>query len=257
MVEFYSVLLKINRAKQHITDLRAEFDAFLDANPHTYDIKYEYDPNEYSQMRDLRISIDFGKGVRAPEILGLLIGDAVHNLRSALDHLTWELIGPTNGPQDKSLSFPMRDTRANYESAIAGLQATPAPIKKFLRGFEAYGRGDGEALYGLHILDRTDKHRVINPIIAAAKISGLRDHRDGIIHPDTIAGIGDDGEAVFPIHFRSIPIEGDPDFKITLDVFFGNVDAFPRNPVLPTLTELADYVIDVRQAFVDFAGGNP
>jgi hypothetical protein len=227
MTEFYSAKLKIDRAKQHIADLRREFDAFVHANPYTRDIKFKHDPNEYSQMRDLRISIEFGKGIHAPEILGLLIGDAAHNLRSALDHLIWELIGPTGTKQDKHLSFPTGDTWTNYESTIDGLHTTPRGAKKFLKSFEAHRGGDGHALYGLHILDRTDKHRIINPIIAAAKISGLRDHRDGIVHPDAIAMISDDGEAVFPIHFRSIPRDDDPNFKTTLDVFFSNIDAFP------------------------------
>lgn len=257
MERFYSALLKINRAKQHIMDLRAEFDAFLNANPHTYAVKYEYDRDAYSQMQDLRISVEFEKNVCVPEIFGLLIGDAAHNLRSALDHLMWELIGPVNGPQDKRLTFPMADIRTNYDSAIDGLQATPAATKKFLKCFEAYSRGNGKALYGLHILDRTDKHRVINPIVAAARISGLRDHREQTVYPDISARIGENGEAIFPINFRAIPSEGQRDFKVTLDVFFSNVEFFPGKPVLPALVELTDHVIDVREAFVDLVNNRP
>lgn len=257
MSQFCSAKLKIDRAKQHINVLKSEFDAFLDANPHTHSTKYEYDPNEYSGMRDVRISVEFGKDVTVPNILGLLIGDAVHNLRAALDHLMWELIGPVGTRQDKYLAFPMGDTWSNYESVINGLQATSPATKKFLKAFEAHGGGNGDLLYGLNILDRTDKHRILNPIIAAARITGVQDHKTGDEYGNLIGRIDANGEAVFPIWFRAIPYDGQPNFNVTLDVFFGNTDAFPRSPVVPTLAELADHVVAVREAFVNFVKGDP
>jgi len=67
-------LLKLDRAQHHIDDLKAQVDAFLAGKPFTLIIQMRSNPGKLA----LRVKRD-----RAiPESFSLIIGDAVHNLRS-------------------------------------------------------------------------------------------------------------------------------------------------------------------------------
>jgi hypothetical protein len=80
------VCLKIERAKEHIRDLDAAIGDFLRDEPYRLGAK----PHPVAEIKHTTLYVAEVKPITSR--LSLLIGDAIHNLRSALDHLAWQLV---------------------------------------------------------------------------------------------------------------------------------------------------------------------
>jgi hypothetical protein len=78
MSVFYSARLKVERARSHIDALATEISRFSHSSPYLVVI-------EDSGPKLKRTS-------PIPGPVFTILGDAVHNLRSALDHLAYELV---------------------------------------------------------------------------------------------------------------------------------------------------------------------
>lgn len=110
---------------------------------------------------------------------GLMIGDVVHNLRSALDHLAWQ-IAHENGKSPgnpRQVQFPIADTATAFRSSSALQQIDPAYWPR-VEAFQPYtpitgpDRWSGPPIHPLALLrdlSNEDKHRVVTPIIARSQ----------------------------------------------------------------------------------------
>lgn len=104
------------------------------------------------------------------------LGDAVHNLRSALDHLTWEL-DAAEEDRDPRLQFPVGKDRREFAKACRQVQSRTG--RAALKALEAFPGGDGEALHSLSVLDNEDKHRRLSAVAQVPGVSNLRLVKDG------------------------------------------------------------------------------
>jgi hypothetical protein len=147
--------IKIERAKTHIIELDAEISTFLATKP--YRILEKVDPKLIYQISHV---------APVPGHIGAVVGDIAHNLRSALDHLSHQLMLVALGDQwsnEKSF-FPVGDTARRYKAELRGLKE-----KGFLRqdafdallAIEAHKGGKGHQFWVLHSLNNIDKHRII------------------------------------------------------------------------------------------------
>lgn len=103
---------------------------------------------------------------------GVMLGDAIHNLRCALDHAVWQLIqrnvragfkvAPTEA-QERRIHYPIYDTRDGFSGATAIRFLTTRQIA-FLRWRQPYRRPrpDATPLAELAWLSNTDKHRIVH-----------------------------------------------------------------------------------------------
>jgi len=80
----YSHIVKLNWAGVHLRFLQERVQAFIDSKPHEVEPQLDPDTGEI---------VIYGEALREPPMQewGVIIGDIVHNLRSALDHLVWAL----------------------------------------------------------------------------------------------------------------------------------------------------------------------
>jgi hypothetical protein len=117
------------------------------------------------------------KGTRSlPENISLIFGDSVHNLRSALDHLAYELVTiETSKTREvvgenllKDIMFPIAKDSKDLEKKIRSRQMQRAgePVVKALRELRPYPKGN-DGIITLNYLDICDKHRLIIPVIEA------------------------------------------------------------------------------------------
>src|SRR5687768_16440862 len=128
---FEGALLKVKRAKEHICDLHIAFDGFVET--HKYTLSVSQDPDSGTSA----IDIDFSDP--KPEHFALILGDAIHNLRTALDHAMWELMGHDRGQQHETLYFPTsKGRKAEYEAVCNGLKTPRDDSKKFFIALEAF-----------------------------------------------------------------------------------------------------------------------
>ena len=76
--------LKVKRARKHLNELERKARAFLDRHPDHF--TRQLDPNDLNY-----VIYKIPPNPAPPPTLAPVLGDVVHNLRSALDHIAWNL----------------------------------------------------------------------------------------------------------------------------------------------------------------------
>jgi len=92
----------------------------------------------------------------------LLIGDCVHNLRSALDYIAWELAGAD--PTDRVTMFPIfLNPDAYRREAPRRIERLPSEAQTLIEELQPYHATDPpkSGLWALHTLDAADKHQLL------------------------------------------------------------------------------------------------
>lgn len=187
----------------------------------------------------------------------MFIGDAIHNLRSALDHATWDLLGFDGGVQDSRTAFPCcGGTVAEYEAMCMKINTPSGDTKKFLNSFSAYPGGKGNDIFRLHRLDIIDKHRELVPVVHIASIDNLRvTHPNGRVDRLSCDQFreGPSNTAMMTLgKGERLIIEVDQYTKTTVDMFFDEVDFSQRLPVSKVLLHLSKTVEDCLSKFREF-----
>jgi len=144
---------KLERAEKHIRDFNAEIRAFFDSGPY-----------EVLRRDDLatRERIYYVGSVRdvPPEAVAIA-GDAIHNLRSTLDHLALQLVLAAGGTPNTATCFPICKDATKYKAEsprkVKGMGQAAIDAIDAIKPY----RGGNFTLWRLHELDRIDKHRVL------------------------------------------------------------------------------------------------
>ncbi len=175
---------KLWRAKQHLEVFRDEVTTFTDADSHTITVEDDPNTNEYI----FKVS-----GLRATDPdWAYIVGDCVHNLRTVLDHLVYQLARLGLGrdltnEEARGCSFPIytdpegfarrgkdriKFLRSGEQTRIAELQPFnaadrsiwPQPIQRgpIISSFGIFAPVPS-LLGGLADLDNLDKHRSVQP----------------------------------------------------------------------------------------------
>jgi hypothetical protein len=164
-------LAKLGRAKAHFDALNGSIEAFQRSDTHDIVIT-KSDSQTGEKVANLRIL----KHPKNPE-WGLILGDMVHNLRSALDHLVWQLVILNGEKPRRQNQFPIIGAKAQYldvqpnrsESARDRMLVGVAePHRAFIdvvqpfNGRQDASEGTRTALSLLSSISNTDKHRVVH-----------------------------------------------------------------------------------------------
>ncbi len=158
----FSFRAKIARAKEHLRVLQSAIDAYAD-DPEAYALIKDSHPESGLYQFKLKI----GRPVPMTE-WALLIGDCIHNARSALDHFYWQLVllkwPKGNPPADWKAGFPICDKPERFkEKEVENFVGpTATAIIKALQPYNT-GRPEDMVLRFLHKSDITDKHRLLVP----------------------------------------------------------------------------------------------
>jgi hypothetical protein len=155
---------KQKRAVVHIDQLRAEILKAGAGDPKTIPLRREYD----SQDRAVVYRIE--RVIEIADHWPLLVGDAIHNLRSALDHLAWQLaLRFFNGstPPDtviRHIQFPIVSDRTTWPGHIHRKYMIPDDVKP-IEPYEPYHPREPGKLHPLEALvtlSNIDKHRLLH-----------------------------------------------------------------------------------------------
>lgn len=172
------VRAKIARAGTHLAQLGVAFASFSETEPKPYMLD-----NVVNPATGLREKVVLRADPLPPEI-PLIIGDAVHNLRSALDHLMRQLViasgrRPSDGPG--GTMFRIWKGSAAYSSGRASVATTiTSDALDVLDAVKPY-KGGNANLWMLHELDVIDKHRLI--LTAAAAGTAVRQEMTPLAAP--------------------------------------------------------------------------
>jgi hypothetical protein len=160
-VRLEGVDAKIVRASEHLVALEDEIVAYLSPGV------ARFASNVNRKTRTLRF--DFELVVEPPLPLSVIVGDVVHNARSALDHLWAALIRST----DKS--FPIfHDIDEWNDAKPKALRRVPTGAHTLIDSLQpCSGTDDGKLIGFLNVLSNRDKHKILNLTAAYAKESRL------------------------------------------------------------------------------------
>ncbi len=147
--------LKIERTWELLEALNGEIRAFVDTEPYGYWIEPEPD----SDWMLVRVEVRR----RIPSHLSLLFGDAVHDCRSALNHLAYEMAAIGSGPS-RSTQWPIYKTpddwRVHHTRHLAGIDPAYWAAIERLQPYQDPANLDW--LFRLKELDDADKHRQLH-----------------------------------------------------------------------------------------------
>jgi hypothetical protein len=153
-----SVRGKIERAEEHIEDLLIACGAFLKSGGYST-VAYE-DAETGDRVINLRIIES------PPNSISLILGDAIHNLRTSLDYLARQLVEAGGGTPNDETAFPIFYNRKNFEAKFMGkISGASQQAVNLIQILKPY-KGGNDALWKLHRLDIIDKHRLLVTLAA-------------------------------------------------------------------------------------------
>jgi hypothetical protein len=228
-VPFLGPKLKVQRAVHHIEELHAVLRAYVARDPH----RLVGEVNTKVQLR----RIVFRIRESLPPVIPLIAGDAVHNLRSALDIMVCDMAAIA-GDNTRKARFPFWRDISGEKEAWKKITTLSNADKKIIYAIKNNKEID-DYLRVLHDLDIIDKHR---GILAGIEMVAITRYRRGEqITLDIQRRRVRDGDVV-----EVLPIGEEPDIdnepRGTFDVTFADGQPLAGESIGQSLTNLADAV---------------
>ena len=231
---------KIRRARKHLEDLDQEVRLFTDTQPYSFVAEFD----EKRSANVLRVQRQNSEQL-SPDV-PLIVGDAIHCLRSSLDHLVYQLAETIGTGAGKWTAFPVfndpKDFGGQSPRLLEGVGKAHRTVIERLQPYHAvYRIEDRKAerrflpnfvIQMTNRLDNWDKHRLLLPSAAVAPnivptIRGLRDYK---IEPAPGWVRMEEGAVLFTIYggvltgaLEDVKVEPDPPYTVV----FGNPDPDP------------------------------
>lgn len=241
-------MIKINRAELHHQSIHTEFARLFPrerklVTPEIYDggLTHVYRANDPPPW----------EGVFSP-----MVGDCVHNLRSALDHLAHQLVLVSRGTPNTRTQFPILDKPPVEKVCWFKKQTLPTisggvttDIRKALEVVQPYNRRDLKHGLGLlRDLDNIDKHR--NLLVT---VTGLSAHVTSFAVGSPTAPPGEPttvwtrkplkhGEVMAVLKYPQPYLQPDPNLQFTPHISFGKGERAAGEFVPVVLVELINLV---------------
>jgi hypothetical protein len=159
------VWAKLARAEEHLITPADEIKAFITRDPQPFGLSVpQFD--SVTGWYVVYAIVD----EEPPGRLGVILGDVLHNTRSALDHLVWQLVilngGTPNGGAGGN-AFPIARSEAAWRTAqkrqLAGVAEAHRKIIEKTQPFKV-DNPDRSPLAWLQFLSNTDKHQIVHPV---------------------------------------------------------------------------------------------
>src|SRR6266545_1165396 len=149
---------KLIRAEEHLTPIKTGLEACLEKCSMISQRHIDAGNHQF------RFTVGFPK----PDLaLSVIIGECLHNLRSALDHIVWQLVLANNQTPVKENMFPVCDTPAGFARHVQKnrLRGVSVQAQAVIEGLQPYQGGQLNAhlhpLWVLNQLTNIDKHRTL------------------------------------------------------------------------------------------------
>lgn len=166
-----SARAKITRSAEHYAALAKACQEFTDSQPH--EVTVDFDPDVGCYVAHFHVRR------HPPNDLSLILGDLVHNARSALDHAAWQVACLRNAEEDLLkpktrglIAFPITQ-RPNEFANHALLRFITQEARAVFERHQPYHKADEPERHWLALLNRmwnADKHRLLHPSFALSSV---------------------------------------------------------------------------------------
>jgi len=231
---FVLVLVKLERAKNHLKNFETSAEVWRDK--YLQVIKTDVDPKTGKETRSFKTP-----PLASFELLAIA-GDVLQNLRSALDHLAFQLVEagqgrPVGTRRGKRIGFPIFDMAKDYEALKTGkIKGARKSAIKAIDALKPYKRRNG-TLWMIHYFNNIDKHRQLITIGHAYLFEG-----EGFYGPYF-------RQAARPLFEGIFGPEVNDNSKLVIGKSLGQPKIGKRQPLLPFLREAVKCVEAIVTAF--------
>jgi hypothetical protein len=243
--------LKVERAAHHLDELGQLIERIENA---PFKIAETKDPANGDRVWVMQSTAN-AEHLLGVSMYGVIIGDFVHNLRSALDHTIWKLANPPS----RANAFPVCISESGASDSFYGtakeaglgvrrLRNVPNPAFDFVADVQPYNRlQDRDPLWQLNEMWNEDKHRtllvVANPSWSTPFVVATKDGRD-VYEGETKEKDPNNPAEVFRLDANSDSevIVGVPG---KVDIRFASPPVMANRVVMPTLGWIFKYVSGV------------
>ena len=235
---------KLKRAEENIKNLEREITLFFDYGPNR--AVPDNDMQAIQKLADLHVDRP------VPIRFSVLAGEIVHQLRSALDHLAWQLSSDSyRKKRPKVIAFPIFKTdpakekkMKSYARKVEGMSRTAKALVERLQPYKSSASG-GHLLQIIEEMDVVEKHRELIFMTRAfrhIRYPGWRFQRN--------RGSTIESDAKFP-YFGVQPFDPAMDVRgqISVQVAFAEFGVLKYQPIIPSLKQLLDGIRRVIALF--------
>lgn len=245
-------IARLERSQQHLDALGLSVKAFRERE--TYDITLSRNVQRNSKLRLIAIYKELEP---VPVEWSLLVSDAIHNLRSALENAVWALsvrnVGEAGVLRPGDVHFPIhrheRDFDVAARRALVHLSDEERALVKRLQPFNAEpDEPDPHPLLLLHDLNRVDKHRELSVVLhslAAYHIQLTPRPPDAVIHQSSTVRL-EHGAVLASVEFTRPPRDVDVDVEHTIayEISLGETRYTPQLPLGEAVTAMHQWAVN-------------
>jgi hypothetical protein len=245
------VRLKIERAYEHIRNLELAMATFIESNPYLFDAKR--DP----QSGTVHYVVAETKAI--PSAFSLISGEILFHLRSALDHLAYQLVIASGNQPDRHVAFPIYETAEKYKAHSRGKIKLMSQAAQDAIGLTKPYKGGNDVLWRLNKLHVIDEHRLL--VTAGVALMGVdafaHFDRMGMLPPEIAPRtrglrwrpasrkplkVGD-------ILFISPSSQVDKEMEFSAEIAFNEPGVCEGESLIETLHSMADLVSNILSEF--------
>lgn len=233
--------LKVRRAQRHIAELEQCIQQFL--RDGACEVKVEED----AALGGHVLKVVTPKPI--PEDIPLAIGDAANNLRSALDILISGYIRKAGG-NIVAGSLPIHETKDNLAAALqrSEIQRVRPDVAKFILSNVKPFKDGNFGIWALSKLDNVNKHRLVIPVVAVTRLSGIS-ARDDNNNAFTNLTVTVDHGCIMNLIKTGARMHITNPGRPAIAILFDEGHPFEGKAVVPTLHELVVLVNGVVESF--------
>ncbi len=240
--DFAGAVVKVEHANRHIAAFAQEASRYFAKRPYQAIQAAHTDTGEPGYYLYERLLFPDRR-------LALFIGDALHNMRSALDHLACAC-ATARGATFNRTQFPILLKEAGFEKKLRDDLCDAGPLAiDLVRALAPTPTGNPQ-LAALHELDIIDKHRLILPVACTMnveiQVGGFEGMPVVTARGDTFSPEGTSCFVPAPAGYEACIAH---DFTFSGDVVFPAGTPLAGQPCVETLYELSAVVADIIIAF--------
>lgn len=182
----------------------------------------------------------------------LVVGDCVHNLRTALDYIVYQLVLANNKTPTTNNLFPICNSSQSWNGALKRdrLCGVHLKAKTLIERLQPCHRPDNRPLWILSELENIDKHRALltaSAMLVQQRVTFSKDGAVGVDSSASFGGIERDGACLLGYDFGATDSGTGDDMEVQLQGT--SLVAFEDAPVkdvfvVEQLRECIDFVKD-------------
>ena len=236
---------KLARAKENIINLNTEIDAFLGEDRSR--IVTEENREAVKQFLDEHI------GRRAPVRFSVLAAECIHNLRTALEQLAWQLV-IANGkrPTKNDTKFPLlindpatiedverrENALSSYRRNVKGMSAAAQAYILALQPYQPGNGGKDNLLRIVHDPNVTDKHCELVIVKNSIRTNLTYRFKPIVVSELTTFTLAETEDSAVARHGALTLKPVNVDTQVIIQISFGEVGTTRLQPVIDVLWRL-------------------